>query len=89
LWAARYNRYIDGPWEDGRFKFRDWERWHLWQYTDKLELPGSPDENDGNYFNGDENDLRAWLGAAPAPQTWEQAMTEWARSLGYDGPEPG
>src|SRR3990167_4685233 len=37
LWAARYpgDLDLDGPWGDGKYIFRDWETFTLWQYTDR------------------------------------------------------
>jgi len=58
LWAARYNELLDGPWSDGKFKFRDWDYWHFWQYskTAKFDFDESL-SSDADYFNGTLEDL--------------------------------
>lgn len=31
LWASRFNCNLTSPWSDGRYKFRDWGTWKIWQ----------------------------------------------------------
>lgn len=60
LWAARYKVGLTGPWSDGYCKFRDWDKWKLWQYTasaDGLYWGFESKEGDLDYFNGTEAEL--------------------------------
>lgn len=57
LAAARYNEWIDCPWGDGKYKFRDWNTWRYWQIAQcwSGELYGAESRCiDGLYFNGNE-----------------------------------
>ena len=93
LWAARYASWLTGPWSDGKFKFRDWIEWVWWQWSADGNNQGakygceSP-HVDLNYFNGDEVALQKWMRFYPAIDQWPQAITKWARTMGYDGPDP-
>jgi len=88
LMAARYNGSLSGPWSDGRFKFRDWYDWACWQFSADGNLRGA---EFGAYSNS--IDL-SWLKPqylpheAPVEQAWDVAITEWARTMGYGGPNP-
>jgi GH25 family lysozyme M1 (1,4-beta-N-acetylmuramidase) len=33
LWVPRYNYVITSPWSDGKYVFRDWDNWTLWQHS--------------------------------------------------------
>lgn len=65
----------------------------LWQCSgDKVILPGTANRPmDLSLWNGTLAELEAWWGASMPnpPQDWANAITEWARTLGYAGPEPG
>lgn len=42
--------------------------WHFWQFSgDRFVLPGADTPLDLNFFNGSEDQLRAWCGVEPAP----------------------
>lgn len=65
-------RMLAGPWSDGRFKFRDWQSWQLWQFSadgnrQGLRYGAESADIDLNWWNGTEVELRAW--AAQAVQT--------------------
>ncbi|PKO16799.1 MAG: hypothetical protein CVU39_06165 [Chloroflexi bacterium HGW-Chloroflexi-10] len=52
---------ISGPWRPDNC-----DDWHFWQWSgDKFVLPGCETALDLNYFNGDENGLREFLGLVP------------------------
>lgn len=63
----------------------------VWQCSgDRFKLPGTNSRViDVNLFRGNKARLSAWVGETPAPKSWAISMTEFARSLGYAGPEPG
>jgi len=68
LWASRFNSYIDGPWSDGKYVFRDWDYWHFWQWTDEGELLGIPDYKcDLDHWNGTLEELLEFADGEPAP----------------------
>lgn len=64
LWLAAYRATPPKP-------QISWDRWLLWQYSEKATIPGLPGANgvvDANHFEGAEDELRAaWLGTAAAP----------------------
>jgi len=91
LWAARYAAWLTGPWSDGACVFRDYKDWKFWQTTATANGPYygiAALEADLDQFNGSEVELYAYAHAAP-PQDWPHAITDWAKSKGYIGPEPG
>lgn len=63
----------------------------LWQCTaDRYILPGCGETCvDINIWNDTLEELAAWAGqSCMPPQDWRRAMTQWARQLGYTGPDP-
>lgn len=79
LFAARYdnyqNPYLTSPWSDGKYKFRDYDDWLLWQaYADH------PPNNQGSrygvdsksvdmdVYNGSKEDLLAYLNMGEIPE---------------------
>ncbi len=42
LHAARYSDTLISPWSDGHCKFRDWNEWTYWQFTESGHIPGIP-----------------------------------------------
>lgn len=57
LWVAHYG--VSSPTLP-----RDWASWRFWQHSEKGSVPGSGSPNtDLNWFNGTEDDLRAYAGA--------------------------
>jgi len=86
LWAARYDYYsnpsLTSPWSDGRYKFRDYDNWLLWQaYADK------PPNNQGSrygvdstcvdmdIFNGTKDELLKYLGIGVTPPDPPPSLT--------------
>lgn len=65
----------------------------LWQCSgDKVILPGTASRPmDLTLWNGSLPELEAWWGAQMPnpPMDWAHALTQWAKSMGYVGPEPG
>ncbi len=63
----------------------------VWQCSgDRFKLPGTNLRViDVNISRLSKPQLTAWVGEAPAPKSWAVSVTEWARPLGYAGPEPG
>ena len=63
----------------------------MWQITgDRLILPGCGETCvDVLAWNGTVETLAAFVGApVPSPVDWEHSITTWARTVGYQGPEP-
>jgi len=76
LWAARYAEGLTGPWSDGNYVFRDWDKWTLWQYTSHGNGPFygvTSLDLDLDWFNGTEADLYAYAGQI-APISLEQKV---------------
>ena len=78
LFAARYddifNPYLTSPWSDGRYKFRDYDNYFMWQaYADhpsnkQGERYGVDSTNvDMDIFNGTEEELKVYLGIGVTP----------------------
>lgn len=65
---------------------------NLWQVTaDRYILPGCGETRiDVNIWRGTLDELKAFAGLLPQPpaKSWQEALTDWARSKGYDGPNP-
>jgi GH25 family lysozyme M1 (1,4-beta-N-acetylmuramidase) len=61
LWTAEYTTKATPTWPKAT-----WPAWSLWQYSDKVTVPGIPAPIDGNRWNGDEASLRAWFGPTSA-----------------------
>lgn len=85
LWVANYTTAASPAMPVG------WKTWTFWQYTESGRLPGVKEAVDLNRFNGTEDELNALAsGVVPLPlMTWEQAIDQWARGMGYTGPGPG
>lgn len=86
LWVAHYR--VSEPRHDG------WPTWTIWQHTDRGDGARFGVESrqiDMDWFNGSEAALYAFAGQQqPAPVLgWPDALYEWARSMGYNGPGPG
>ena len=71
LFAARYFddpiSMPDSPWGDGFYRFRDWDHWHLWQWSaDKndrgAEFGAQSRSIDLDYFNGTYEQFLEWAG---------------------------
>lgn len=90
LFAARYiSPTLSGPWGDGRYRFRDWQTWKFWQFSADgngrgAEFGAESKDIDLDYYNGDIESLFGWAGVVEKP--WQVAVTEFLRTLGYDGP---
>lgn len=60
LWGARFNSTLAGPWSDGRYAFRDWKEWKVWQYSADgnglAQTYGAPPDADPDI------DLDRWCG---------------------------
>jgi hypothetical protein len=53
LYAARYpgTLQLTSPWSDGKYKFRDWQEWKIWQFMDNaiaVDYGFNPDEYNPN-----------------------------------------
>jgi lysozyme len=81
LFAARYATTLTGPWSDGYYKFRDWTEWKFWQWSDTGTLPGITGAVDMDWFNGDAEDFKAYLGS----KTLEQRITILEREAALRG----
>jgi hypothetical protein len=73
-----------------------WTKNKLWKYSTRIlcnYVTGSyyAHQYDWSCFFGTLAELQAWIRKeAPAPEfTWAEAITEWARGMGYMGPVPG
>ena len=84
LWVARYpypEAHLESPWGDGKYKFRDWDTWTLWQYTDKgdgIAHGAQSYQIDIDKFNGDEAAFAAFMSKSepvPAPVPTQQYVT--------------
>ena len=80
LWVARYPypNILSGPWSDGKYVFRDWETWTLWQYTDKgdgIAHGAQSYQIDIDQFNGDEAAFGAFNCGNIAPPPVQQYVT--------------
>lgn len=79
LWAARWAEWLDGPWSDGKFVFRDWNDWVNWQTSGDgnrrgYELGvGSPDV-DTNRFHGTWEEMQIHYGLLEQPPTDFEAL---------------
>ena len=71
--------------------------WKFWQWTFKANGPqygtSTTKEVDLDFFNGTVEELRNYANVSVPPvpipvPTWAEAMTTWARGLGYTGPGP-
>ena len=67
-----------------------WAKYKLNQYELDLTVAWSNSTVDLNDFNGTEAEFTAFYRETkpPAPQDWAHALTDWARTIGYEGPEP-
>lgn len=69
-----------------------WSKYILNQYELDFVVPWSKGTVDLNDFNGIEDEFSVFYGEATPPlppQDWDHAITNWAKSMGYVGPEPG
>lgn len=68
-----------------------WPKYKLNQYELDLVVPWSNSSVDLNDFNGTEEEFAVWTNTPVPlpPQDWDHAITAWAKSMGYVGPEPG
>ena len=67
LWAARYYDFttsLGGPWGDGKMKFRDWDDWTGWQYTDRADGIAHGAES----YELDKNVFKDIVAVPPTPQ---------------------
>lgn len=87
LWLAHYTNdpepRIPKPWSDYIF----------WQWTDKGPGKALGAESFGldmNWFNGSREALYTWAGHTEPELalTWQQSIDAWARTQGYNGPQP-
>jgi hypothetical protein len=89
LFAARYDNYkypyLTSPWSDGRYKFRDYDEWFIWQaYADhppnlQGERYGVDSKSiDLDVFNGTKEELLVYLKGdviePPEPLTLEKRV---------------
>ena len=82
LWLATHSMYGNPS---------PWPRYRLNQYELDLVVGWSNSTVDLNDFNGTEEEFAVFYGkTAPPlpPQEWDHALTAWAKTLGYVGPEP-
>jgi lysozyme len=74
LWTCQYTTAAAPSWPTGT-----WPAWSLWQYSDRVSVPGISQPVDGNRWNGDEASLRKWFGpagaAVPEPEPAVISMT--------------
>jgi GH25 family lysozyme M1 (1,4-beta-N-acetylmuramidase) len=65
LWPSRWASFLTGPWSDGKYKFRDWNNWMIWQYSGDNNaqakacgFPGNPPPGyTGDKYNYGDPDL--------------------------------
>ena len=92
LWAARYKGDLNGPWSDGRYTFRDWDTWDVWQFSANGNLRGAEfgmrsKSVDLDWFNGSLFQFASWAGLKPTPLTVEQRLARLeaqARAHGWE-----
>jgi lysozyme len=84
LWASRWSSGLTSPWSDGYFKFRDWTKWRIWQFSGDNNaqataygFPGYPNGDpdlDLNWYNGTEADLYNWINVPQPVLTLEERV---------------
>ena len=48
-----------------------WKTWRIWQFSDYWSFPGCDELADGNWFNGNTEQCKAWFGNSLKPQVPE------------------
>jgi lysozyme len=62
-WAGNYPLIVANYTVDNRPHLPiDWGTWKVWQFSKNFWFPGCPGTVDGNWFNGNLEECRAWFG---------------------------
>lgn len=80
LWAARYSTALSSPWSDGRYKFRDWSDWTIWQWSADgngrgAEFGMRSASVDLDRYNGTLDQFKEFAGITEQPEPEPEPLT--------------